>query len=78
MENGDLRITAYERMGAMDVALFRAPPRRTWMDRSAGQFAYRCLPVVIANQTGWVVRNQVEFTAVWNGGPAGTDQAAGD
>ncbi len=29
--------------------------------------AYRCLPMVMANQLGWVVENPVGFTAVWDG-----------
>ena len=46
--------------------------RRDWMDATAGKFAYRCLPLTIANQTGWTVNNPVGFTAIWTGG-AGQD-----
>ena len=41
--------------------------RRDWMDNTAGKFAYRCLPLTIANQTGWIVNNPVGFTALWPG-----------
>ena len=41
--------------------------RRDWMDGTANKFAYRCLPLTIANQTGWFVNNPVGFTAVWTG-----------
>jgi hypothetical protein len=41
--------------------------RRDWMDETASNFAYRCLPLTIANQTGWWIRNPVGFTAVWRG-----------
>ncbi len=41
--------------------------RRDWMDNTANKFAYRCLPLTIANQTGWHVHNPVGFTAYWNG-----------
>lgn len=41
--------------------------RRQWMDATPHRFAYRCLPVTIANQTGWWVTNPVGFTAVWDG-----------
>ncbi len=41
--------------------------QRDWMDRSASRFAYRCLPLTIANQTGLWVKNPVSFTAVWRG-----------
>jgi hypothetical protein len=44
--------------------------RRDWMDATASKFAYRCLPLTIANQTGWWVYNPVGFTAVWRGNPA--------
>lgn len=44
-----------------------APWQRDWMDETPSKFAYRCLPLTIANQTGWWVRNPVGFTAVWRG-----------
>jgi hypothetical protein len=43
--------------------------RRDWMDNTPNKFAYRCLPLTIANQTGWFVNNPVGFSAVWNGNP---------
>jgi hypothetical protein len=42
--------------------------QRAWMDATPGRYAYRCLPLTIANQTGWWVKNPVGFTAVWRGG----------
>jgi hypothetical protein len=41
--------------------------RRDWMDQTANKFAYRCLPLTIANQTGWMINNPVGFTAAWTG-----------
>src|SRR5579872_4911392 len=43
--------------------------QRDWMNQTQGKFAYRCLPLTIANQTGWMVYNPVSFTAVWRGKP---------
>ncbi|HWE98015.1 MAG TPA: DUF6065 family protein [Tepidisphaeraceae bacterium] len=43
--------------------------QRDWMDNSASKFAYRCLPLTIANQAGWWVKNPVGFTATWSGRP---------
>src|ERR1041384_6747417 len=43
-----------------------APWQRDWMNETYNKFAYRCLPLTIANQTGWWVYNPVGFTAVWN------------
>jgi Family of unknown function (DUF6065)/Cupin-like domain len=44
-----------------------ADRQRDWMDATPSRFAYRCLPVAIANQTGLWVRNPVGFTATWEG-----------
>lgn len=44
--------------------------RRAWMDDTPSRFAYRCLPLTIANQLGLWVENPVTFTAVWRGGAA--------
>lgn len=41
---------------------------RDWMDGSIMKFAYRCLPLVMANQAGWMVTCPLNFTMVWNGG----------
>jgi hypothetical protein len=45
-----------------------APVERDWMDASINRFAYRCLPLAIANRAGWIIRNPTTFVAVWNGG----------
>jgi hypothetical protein len=42
--------------------------RRDWMDNTPSRFAYRCLPLTIANQIGLWVKNPVTFTALWHGG----------
>jgi hypothetical protein len=41
--------------------------RRQWMDNTPNAFAYRCLPLTIANQVGWQILNPVGFTAFWRG-----------
>jgi hypothetical protein len=41
--------------------------QRDWMDATPSRFAYRCLPLTIANQTGLWVKNPVGFTATWRG-----------
>jgi hypothetical protein len=41
--------------------------RRPWMEETPSHFAYRCLPLTIANQVGLWVQNPVTFTALWNG-----------
>jgi hypothetical protein len=49
-----------------------APLERAWMDATPQQFAYRCLPLNIANAHGWEVLCPCAFKAVWDGG-AGKD-----
>lgn len=45
-----------------------ASPRRDWMDAFPDRIPYRCLPMVIANQAGWVLKCPVTFSATWDGG----------
>jgi hypothetical protein len=44
-----------------------APSTRPWMDATPEAFAYRCLPLNIANAHGWEILNPHGFTAQWNG-----------
>jgi hypothetical protein len=50
-----------------------ASARRAWMDASPESFAYRCLPLRIANEHGWEILSPCPFEAVWNGGPLPED-----
>ena len=45
-----------------------APISRTWMSEMREIWPNRCLPMLIANQSGWEVRNPCAFTATWMGG----------
>ncbi len=42
-------------------------PERTWMDGSVGRSAYRCLPMTIANCSGWEMVAPCSFEASWAG-----------
>jgi hypothetical protein len=44
-----------------------APVERDWMDASDQRFAYRCLPLNIANAHGWELLCASGFSAVWDG-----------
>lgn len=44
-----------------------AAGKRDWMDQTTEKFAYRCLPLVMANQAGWVATCPLNFSANWNG-----------
>jgi hypothetical protein len=41
---------------------------RDWMTATSNQFAKRCLPLLIANQAGWMIHNVEPFEAIWDGG----------
>ena len=45
-----------------------APLERDWMDATDVRFAYRCLPLNIANAHGWFILNRAAFVAEWDGG----------
>ena len=48
----------------------QAPISRTWMTEMSGTssgWPNRCLPMLIANQSGWELRNRCAFTATWFG-----------
>ena len=61
-----LEITAYEVVE--DPPPIRTSNRkREWMENTQDRFAYRCLPLSIANQTGWEVLSPAGFVARWNG-----------
>jgi hypothetical protein len=66
-------ITAYEIYPQVDMPLIPAPINRTWMDETQSRFAYRCLPLTLANQAGWMVCNPKSFSARWNGGARASD-----
>ncbi|MEN3746767.1 DUF6065 family protein [Sphingomonas sp. HF-S3] len=46
-----------------------ASSRRDWMEATPERFAYRCLPLAIANAQGWELLSPCGFEARWNGGP---------
>ena len=45
-----------------------AATRRDWMEDTPERFAYRCLPLAIANAHGWELLSPCGFEARWNGG----------
>ena len=67
------RIIAYEIYEPTDMPLTPAPIARQWMNETQQRFAYRCLPLTLANQAGWVIGNPTGFTVYWNGGPRPDD-----
>lgn len=45
-----------------------APVAREWMDQTPQRFAYRCLPLNIANSYGWEISSPSRFRVRWSGG----------
>jgi Family of unknown function (DUF6065) len=61
------RLTAY----ALDdwaIQIVPASAEREWMSSTDQRFANRCLPMLIANQSGWLLLNNLPFRALWTGG----------
>lgn len=46
---------------------------REWMDESPNKYAYRCLPLQIANTFGWDICLVQDITISWNGGHLQSD-----
>lgn len=61
-----LVLTAYA-IGDVVPSLVPAPLVRDWMSETPGRYAYRCLPLVVANQSGWCMLNPHGLTATWSG-----------
>ena len=62
-----MRLICYPTSGAAPK-LAPAPVERDWMERTNAGFAYRCLPLNIANAHGWLILNAAPFVAEWDGG----------
>ena len=54
-------------LGRSRARLVPAGHERDWME-SMNRGPYRCLPLSIANSSGWMLLNEQAFTATWSGG----------
>ena len=63
-----MKLVAYVSDGHR-VDIRPAPVERDWMEGTNQRFAYRCLPLNIANAHGWEILCPAGFAAWWNGGP---------
>jgi hypothetical protein len=61
------RLICYPTSG-VPPKIIAAPLERDWMDRTPQTYAYRCLPLNIANAHGWLILNTAPFVAQWDGG----------
>lgn len=62
------QLTAFV-IGENPLIIRPAPLEREWMHATHERFAYRCLPLNIANAHGWEILSPSGFTAGWNGLP---------
>ncbi len=72
VENDEKFIKAYS-LGYDPTPSRPAPAQRPFMDETSSRFAYRCLPLNIANQYGWELLSPCTFDVQWNGGSSPED-----
>jgi len=68
-----MELVAYRLYSKEICDLFDLSPskrHRDWMDATPDKFAYRCLPLAIANQLGWSLSCPISFDAIWDGSSA--------
>jgi hypothetical protein len=65
--HGAPKLIAYLNPGHT-IAIEPAPIERDWMNATTQRFAYRCLPLNMANTFGWEILCDTGLTATWNGG----------
>jgi hypothetical protein len=61
-----MKITQYRIYNPLPISI--PNKKRKWMDETHDAFAYRCLPLTVANGYGWTVNIPFSFSAIWNGG----------
>jgi hypothetical protein len=61
-----MKITAYI-AGHQITDIHLPDKKRKWMDDTPNGFAYRCLPLTVANGFGWTFVCPYKFAARWNG-----------
>ena len=66
---GDLPLRAYPTTGN-PASIAPAQRWREWINAMADRWANRCLPLIVANESGWALLNPVGFRTHWNGEPA--------
>jgi len=61
------KIIAYRSSGQQVAPICVAPRERDWMEALDQKYAYRCLPLVMANQFGWQILSTHHIRATWDG-----------
>lgn len=62
-------LIAFDLGSKLPMRLRPAKHERDWIEASPGRYAARCLPLLIANQSGWEVVLEEGLVATWSGKP---------
>jgi hypothetical protein len=69
---GTLQFVAFPTTRHEGPRIDPAPRWRDWINAMEDRWANRCLPLIVANESGWTLRNPVGFSARWSGEPTRT------
>ena len=61
-----LPLIAY-RLNNTQMKLVAGPTNRQWMEETPNRFAYRCMPMLLSNQSGWMVECSHDISVIWDG-----------
>src|SRR5579884_2880748 len=68
-ERANATLRAYHRRAERPVTpIVPASRWREWMNGTTLRYANRCLPLLMANESGWVFLNPAGFRVTWRGG----------
>jgi len=67
LQIGAPELTCYK-LWPTSPELIPARADRDWMDMTSERYAYRCIPLSIANSSGWEISLPFGFEAAWYGG----------
>jgi uncharacterized protein DUF6065 len=62
-----LYLKALALRGHQRVPIVPAPRSRPWISGNFAKSAKRCLPLMVANENGWLLLNAASFQVSWNG-----------
>jgi Family of unknown function (DUF6065) len=68
-----VELIAYHRADRPNMRIVPAGRWREWMSATTLRYANRCLPLLMANESGWWLLNERRFTATWRGGDHARD-----
>jgi hypothetical protein len=69
-EDEPLSLLAFPTIKRNQPTVEPSPRFRDWINSMEERWANRCLPLLMANEAGWVMRNPHAFEATWGGEPS--------